>query len=81
MLTSVPKSVDFKRGQRPSGGLATLLVKGQGVFLFGQSGDSPCIFQFCDKNKANGLRIEFTQDAVTVKRLPTETWLEDPKCT
>jgi len=80
MITSVPKSVDFKRGQRPSGGLAPLLVKGQGVFLFSQPFDSPCLFQFCNQQKTNGLRVEFTQDSVNVKMLPEEACLEDPNC-
>ena len=66
-LKNCPKSVSFSRSESVTD--ISLLVHGQGVFIFG-SGDQPCVFRFLDTTKTNGLKVELTDTAVLVNRIP-----------
>lgn len=74
-LKSCPKSVSFGKTSAPVSDIS-LLVHGQGVFLF-ESRDTSCIFSLCDKTKTNGLQIKLTDTEIFVNRIPDDEPLID----
>ena len=44
----------------------SLIIKGQGVVIFRQTGDKPCILKFHNKDLSNILTVEFTSTSVNV---------------
>jgi len=66
-MKNCPKSVSFTKNSDITD--ISLLIHGQGVFMFESSGQ-PCIFRIFDKSKANGLKVELTESEVLVNRIP-----------
>jgi len=55
-----------------------LLVKGQGVFLFSNKDNSvPCVLYFYNKDKTDGLQVNFTNNGIVVYTIAEHKHLSD----
>jgi len=55
-----------------------LLVKGQGVFIFSNKDNSvPCVLYFYNKDKTDGLQVNFTKNGVIVYKIAEHKHLAD----
>ena len=65
---------------KPNSSSCSLIVKGQGVFLFRTTDNTaPCIFYVYNTDMSDGYRVELTLDGVSVSRISDGTPYVDAK--
>jgi hypothetical protein len=72
-LNKYPESIKLFKVEKE----VSLIVHGQGVFIFKSTNIFPCYFMVYNDDKTSGLRVEFTLDSLKVNEIPSNKPLID----